>query len=281
MTKPTREDRLPASLNDHLASQQINRDHETVKGCPPAERKFGQAHLLFGTGDGPLRGPLHQPALADGEAMLLATDPESGRMAVTLDFTRRLVVLDADLQVLGERILEQAEAYHGWFCGPDTLVTFGMFSAIRSWRIEDGELVVEGHTWLSKDDIRYDNYSWPLGLSPLPSRKSLAFARVDEPPSWYDARTLTPVPAPAVFGDRFPLWMSPRDRYALIPDRPRVTKRLEVIDVPALEVARLVTTPINVVTIAELDMVDTGSLAAGALTVFDLLRDCAVDRLTD
>lgn len=186
-------------------------------------------HFLLGTADGPLTGPVRHPTLADGEAMLLATDPASGRMAVTLDYTKRLVVFDANLQVLGETELHHDEADHAWFCGPETLVTCGSYNAIRSWRIEDDSLTVQGHTWLPKEDVRYSDYVMPLGLTAVPTRKLIAFARAEGPPLWYDARTLEIVAAPAAFGDRFPVWMSPGDRYAIVQD----FSGLQVYDVRA------------------------------------------------
>jgi hypothetical protein len=184
-------------------------------------------HFLLGTADGPLTAPVPHPALADGEATLLATDPASGRMAVTLDYTKRLVVFDAGLRVLGETELAHDDAYDAWFCGPETLVTFGRFRAIRSWCIEDGSLVVQGHTWLPKEDVQFGDYTFPLGLTAVPSTGLIAFARTSDPPQWYDARTLEIVAAPEVFGDRFPVWMSPGERYAIVQDH----SGLQVYDV--------------------------------------------------
>jgi len=186
-------------------------------------------HFLLGTADGPLSDPVWHPTLADGEAMLLTTDLASGRIAVTLDDTERLIVFDADLQVLGETELHQNEAYDAWFCGSETLVTFGMFQAIRSWRIEDGSLAVQGHTWLPKEDVQFSDYTWPLGLTAMPSRSLISFARASGPPLWYNARTLETVAEPPGFGDWFPVWLSPGDRYAIVQDH----SGLQVYDLSA------------------------------------------------
>jgi hypothetical protein len=193
--------------------------HQVSLGAIPGGFVVGAPdHLRFGTADGPLSDPVRHPALAEGEATLLTTDPTSGRMAFTTPYPQRLVVLDATLQIVAEAELRQNEAYHGWFCKAETLVTFGMFKALRSWRIADGSLVVQGHTWLPKEDVQFGEHSWPLGLTVVPSRNLVAFARISDPPSWYDARTLDVALAPAQFGDRFPVWMSPADRYAGVLD---------------------------------------------------------------
>jgi hypothetical protein len=128
-------------------------------------------HLLLGGADGPLSGPLHSSALADGEAMLLATDPSTGRMAIILDFSSKMIVLDNELRPLAQRPLEEHDrASVGRFCGPDTLVALGMgmySRSISSWRIEHGSLTVEGHTYLSKYDRQFARNP---GLTTLPSR---------------------------------------------------------------------------------------------------------------
>jgi hypothetical protein len=206
-------------------------------------------HFLLGTADGPLGEPVPHPALAHGEARLLATDPVSGRMAVALD-SGRLIVFAADMHVLGATDLHHSDAYDAWFCGPDTLVTHGMSKAIRSWRIEDGSLVVQGHTWLPKDDVQHGEYTLPLGLTALPSRRRLAFARRYEPPLWYDATTLEAAAAPAVFGERFPVWMSTGERCAVFQDH----RGLQVHDMASLELARLATSAPADITSADLDL---------------------------
>lgn len=226
--------------------------------------------FLLGTADGPLGEPVPHPALAYGEARLLATDPASGRMAVTLD-TGRLIVFAADLRVLGATDLPDSDAYDAWFCGPDTLVTYGMFNAIRSWRIEDGALVGQGHGWLPKEDVQHGEYALPLGLTALPSRRRLAFARRHEPPLWYDAATLEAAAAPSVFGERFPVWMSMGERCAVFQER----GGLRVHDMGALELARLVATAPADITPADLDVVRRMPHAGPA---YELLRAYLGDR---
>jgi hypothetical protein len=217
-------------------------------------------HFLLGTADGPLSEPIAHPALRDRTAMLLTTDPASGRMAVTLEYEEQLLVFDAGLRVLGEVRLRHAEAHCAWFCGPETLVTYGRFRALRSWLVQDGSLVVRGHTWLPKIDTQFGNHSFPLGLTTMPSRRLVAFERAVEPPLWYDAGSLREVAAPATFADRFPVWLSPSDQYAIFQD----AQGLHVHDVGLLDLARLVTTPRSDVTRA--DLATVGTLAAGRLS---------------
>jgi hypothetical protein len=233
-------------------------------------------HFLFGSAEGPLRGPVRQPVLADGEAMLLATEPASGRMVVIIDDTVRLFVLDTGLNVLASMDLEHArnDAYAAWFCGPDTFVTFGTFKTIKSWRIVDGSLVKQGHTWLSKEDVQFGDFGVSLGFSPVPGQGRFAFARMSDPPLWYDARTLEMVGAPPAFGARFPVWVSPGDRYAVMGDR----RELEVYDMRLLDIARLVATPLGQLTPADL-AIDTEGLTGAVRSTVELLRACLAQRL--
>lgn len=214
-------------------------------------------HFLLGTADGPLSEPIAHPALRDGTAMLLNTDPASGRIAVTLNYSERLLVFDADLGLLGEVGLRQSEARCAWFCGPETLVTYGMFQALLSWRVRDGSLVMRAHTSLPKLDTQFGNHTFPLGLTAVPSRRLIAFERAVEPPLWYQADTLLSVAAPATFADRFPVWLSPAERYVIFQD----PQGLHVHDVGLLDLARLVTTPRSAATRA--DLATATALAAG------------------
>lgn len=56
-----------------------------------------------------------------------------------------------------------------------------------SWRVQDGSVVVRGHTWLPKIDTQFGNHSFPLGLTAMPSRQLVAFERADE---WRRGRLL-------------------------------------------------------------------------------------------
>jgi len=223
--------------------------------------------IWFGDSTGPLR---EQAIPALENLSLLATEPSTGHLAMALDWTKELVLLDPQLKVLARTELAHTDGYHAWFCGPDTLITFGVFHSLRSRRVVDGAFVIEGPIYVPKDRTQEGLFSLPLGVTVLPSRGAIAWALPGEAPLWYDARTLRGVnDSGTMFGDRFPGWISPGETYAIVVEN----YALKVYDLRLLELARLIALPLEDVTLADLDrLTDQLTLPAEARTVAERLR---------
>lgn len=213
----------------------------------------GDRDFHFGDATGPIRGPLTAPSLGSADLRLLATDPSTGRMALVVDHEdddeeSGLYVLDRDLRVLGRTIDDTYSLYDGWFHGPDWVLTHGVWHIFKSWEVRDGDLAQDGHHNLDWDNIKWGPYDFPLGITSMPERGVVAIYYDDRPPEYLTGQTLTPVEQPpAVFGDRFPVWVAAGGGYAAFEGSGRV---LEVCD---LRLAELLTTPLRYTTPADLD----------------------------
>lgn len=171
--------------------------------------------FLFGAADGPVREQFF-----DGrEAMLLDTHPASDRIAVVMfepgSFCTRqqeILLLDAGLDVLGRAAIgsEGEHIYNrgGWFCGPDRLVTLGQWNHLKSWRRQDGDLVLNSSRHLDKYKLQFAMHGY-LGKTVVP-RLGLMAVEYESSTDWFDIRTMRPVVPPAAFGDTTPLWLSLR-----------------------------------------------------------------------
>jgi len=248
----------------------------TVLGQLPGGFVVGAPELfLFGTADGPLRGPvsLHE----DRSTTLLTTDPASGRMAVVVGepgssyAQSELVVLDADLRMLGSAPIG-VEAKHvnlGWFCGPDRLLTQGSWYHLKSWEVGDGALELRHSRHLDKWEHRYASHLPPLGTTPLPVSKRVAVQRNVDPPLWLDACTMDERKAPG-FGSRCPIWVSPGGEYVVFDHRDGI----EICDLRRFEIADLLARPMARMRMADLATIPALEVSEDATEVLGLLKAC-------
>ncbi|WP_432972865.1 hypothetical protein [Dactylosporangium sp. CA-233914] len=230
----------------------------------------GAGEFLIGSGDGPIR-----QAPADGDVTVLAGDPISGRVAVTIRPTfpepPSFAVLDPDLRVVARHTArsETDEVAIAWFCGPDRVLTCGMWKYLRAWEAVGGELVQQGGEYLPKYELQFPTHQFPLGLTYVPGHDLVALEFPAAPPRWYDPARLDRVEAPDPFGKQgFPLWISPGGEYALLEDHDGV---LELAD---LRLANLVTRPMAGLGPADLEPLARreGQLDDDAKLVLSLLR---------
>lgn len=232
--------------------------------------------FLFGAADGPLRGPV--VFRDDRPRTLLTTDPASGRIAVIVGSPgstyaqTELLVLDADLQVVASAAIngEGQHIHHGWFCGPDRLLTHGRWYHVKSWEVAGESLVVQRSRHLDKWEHRYASHLPPLGTTPLPGSMRVAVERDGNPPLWLDACTVEILETPS-FGSRCPLWVSPGGEYVVFEAR----EETEIHDLRQLELADLLTRPMARVRPSDVDAVAT----AGSAAVLELLKACVTYRL--
>jgi hypothetical protein len=197
-------------------------EEHTVRLLPsPDGFVLGARHFfLFGGASGPVR-----EVESTANNALHASDPATGRMAVVLSATdssysqRELQVLDAELRVVAGAPIEGegSHVHAAWFCGSDTLVTYGQWHVLKSWRLDGESLADIGGKAFSKYDRRYLPHLLPLGITTLPISGLVVVESEDfKPHSWFDARTYAEVEAPEAIGSGFPVWVSPGEEYAAV-----------------------------------------------------------------
>jgi hypothetical protein len=225
-----------------------------VPGGFVADTEWG---LFHGTADGPL--PVR--ATQASTQALLAADPVTGRLAATEPKAQNLIVLDSELRVTARHHLGHA-LLAGWFLGPARLVTYGDGGVLRSWEVTDDSIVAQGATV----SARGGTHPQQLGLTVVPTRGLVVLERPGGPPTWLRAHDLAAAEAPAVYGDRFPVWVSPGEEYAVLrgPDREG-----EMWDVRQLAVAGLLTRPMGDARPADLVLAQTLDRGGTAVALLD------------
>jgi hypothetical protein len=227
----------------------------------------GKGHFLLGGVNGPLR-----KAPVEGHATLLASEATSGRLAVLLGdypYKESFAVLDADLRVLARMPVEsESDRYHiVWFRGPDHLLTHGMWRLLKAWNVGDGTFVRQGSTHLPKYELQFADHMFPLGLTCVPGRDLVAVEFPHAPPRWYDGTRLSRIGAPAPFGDRFPLFVSPAGEYVFV-------EKYNGLELANLRLAELVTRPMELLRASDLDTpaLNDAGLDENARSAMRLLR---------
>jgi hypothetical protein len=200
----------------------------------------------YGGVDGPIESRTPGSWVGDGEATGHGADPVSGRLAVTVkrpDLTSELLLVEPDLTVAARTRIddEQLRVDVAYFCGPDLVLTTGMWQSLRAYRVDGGTLPRAGLTYLDKQKRVWLLHSAPLGITAVPSLRRVAVEMDGEAPMWLDADTLEAVHAPPAYGTRLPLWISPDERYVVF-ERDHHT--LELFDTVRLEIAELLHRPI-------------------------------------
>lgn len=250
--------RLPGGAREVLLDE-IEAHGIYLGAIPGAFIVVGPRCVWLGKSEGPA---VERQALdlAPGETMsLLATEPASGRVAIAIDLTKELVVLDVrgdELEVVARKPLHGDDGYHAWFCGPETLLTFGRYRRLRSWRVFDGYFVEEASMQLPEQDIELGDHRLPLGITAVPSQGEIAVAVPHDAPTWYFARRLQPrlgdteVPR-GLATSRFPAWLSTDERYVVVIEAPN----LVVLDMRWLELVRFAGARVAHLTDADFDRI--------------------------
>ncbi|HEU5107542.1 MAG TPA: hypothetical protein VFT95_03115 [Micromonosporaceae bacterium] len=196
--------------------------------------------------DGPIESRTPGSWLGGGEATVHGADPVTGRLAVTVkrpDFTRELLLVEPDLTVAARTRIddEQRRVDQAYFCGPDLVLTTGMWQSLRAYRADGDTLSRVGLTYFDKQKRMWLLHSAPLGITVVPSRRRVAVEMDGEAPMWLDADTLESVPAPRAYGTRLPLWISPDERYVVFEQD---LHELELFDAVRFEIAELLHRPL-------------------------------------
>lgn len=173
-------------------------------------------HLWFGGAEGAVREHAIPTLAPDGRAYLLASDHVSGRVALSLDSSSRIVMVDDRAQLVAS--LPLPHQTYGWFVDANTLITFGEWNSLNSWSLVDGGLVKQGSVLLKKVHVQFPPHMMPLGVTVLRSAGLLAYGIEHAPPDGYDARTMAVASLPGLLAKDLPVWVSPDERCAVFVD---------------------------------------------------------------
>ncbi|URM99255.1 hypothetical protein LUW76_35760 [Actinomadura madurae] len=226
----------------------------------------GKGRFLRGGASGPLR-----EAPVEGDAMLLAGDAVSGRLAALIgDYPdTAFTVLDADLRVLARMPVksESDRFFIAWFRGPDTVLSHGMWNQLKAWKVDDGAVIRQGTAQLPKYELQFAPHVFPLGVTCVPGRDLVAVEFPSSPPRWYGGAELQRIKTPAPFDERFPLFMSPAGEYVFF-------EKDDTLQLANSRLAELVTRPMGLLRAADLatPALDDDRLDENGRAVMRLLR---------